>query len=247
MGGDGSGMATSIINGGGKDLTRTVGQIKAGTTETGDQTSSSGFAAEQAEAQKLEELKQNIEALIDGSELMKQFENQILLDITTEGLRIQIVDEQNRPMFDTGSAVLKPHMKSILINLTSTLNQVPNKLTLSGHTDATNYASGYKGYSNWELSTDRANACRREMVSHDLNDGKILRVVGLSSSISFNEVDAFAAVNRRISIVVMNKKTEDAVRNLSKNKTNDEKVVVDLPPIPKIGNLPVEAQSQLNN
>ena len=110
-----------------------------------------------------------------------------MLDITPEGLRIQIVDERNRPMFDSGSAVLKGYMKDILRNLTKLLNQVPNKLTLSGHTDATPYAMGNRGYSNWELSADRANASRREMYTAGMPDQKILRVVGLASSVSLDE------------------------------------------------------------
>jgi chemotaxis protein MotB len=134
VGGPGSGTATNIIDAGGTDLSRSVGQIKSGSSDkaTNSSATSSSEAAERAESQRLLELKGEIEGLIDASDLMKQFKNQIMLDITPEGLRIQIVDERNRPMFDSGSAVVKDYMKDILRSLTKLLNQVPNKLTLSG-------------------------------------------------------------------------------------------------------------------
>jgi chemotaxis protein MotB len=81
---------------------------------------------------------------------------------------------------------------------------------LSGHTDATPYFDGEKGYSNWELSADRANASRRELVAGGMDETKMLRVVGLSSSVLFDKKDPYNPINRRISIIVMNKKAEEA-------------------------------------
>ncbi|HEX4843942.1 MAG TPA: flagellar motor protein MotB [Limnobacter sp.] len=243
MGGDGSGTATSVIDAGGTDLARQVGQIKSGSNSdrnTNYNTSNKTAAFEQAEASRLLELKGEIEGLIDASDLMKQFKNQILLDITPEGLRIQIVDERSRPMFDSGSAVLKDYMRDILRTITKVLLEVPNKLTLSGHTDATPYSSGVKGYSNWELSADRANASRREMTAAGMPDAKMLRVVGLASSVSLDEKDPYAAVNRRIAIVVMNKRAEDAVRALANQDDGLDTNMVDLPPIPSIEGLPLK-------
>ncbi|HEX4917764.1 MAG TPA: flagellar motor protein MotB [Limnobacter sp.] len=242
MGGEGSGTATSVIDSGGTDLARQVGQIKAGNNSdrNTNYNTSSNASFEQAEAKRLLELKGQIEGLIDASDLMKQFKNQILLDITPEGLRIQIVDERSRPMFDSGSAVLKDYMRDILRTITKVLLEVPNKLTLSGHTDATPYSSGVKGYSNWELSADRANASRREMTAAGMPDSKMLRVVGLASSVSLDEKDPYAAVNRRIAIVVMNKRAEDAVRALANQEDGLDTNMVDLPPIPSIEGLPLK-------
>jgi chemotaxis protein MotB len=240
MGGSGSGSATSLINGGGQDLSRTTGQIKKGGNESSWLESSSAPSV-QAEAARFEQLKGEIESLIDASELMKEFKNQIVLDLTPEGLRIQIVDVRNRPMFDAGSAVLKDYMKDILKALTKVLNKTPNKLTLSGHTDATPYALGNVGYGNWELSSDRANASRREMALHGMPDSKVMRVVGLASSLPFDDKDPYAAVNRRIAIVVMNKQTEDAVRALAQKETSgggEQKV--ELPALPKFDTKPVQ-------
>lgn len=249
MGGSGSGTATSVIAAGGTDLTRSVGQIQRGGNRSNSSYASDkslNEAAERLDAKRLAELKGEIEQLIDRSALMMQFKSQIRLDITQEGLRIQIVDEKNRPMFDSGSAELKDYMKDILKNLTKTLLEVDNKLTLSGHTDATPYASGAFGYSNWELSADRANATRRQMMVYGMSEDKILRVVGLASSVPMTDDDPFAAVNRRIAIVVMNKKTEAAVRSSATaiSPVNEPKIpAVQLPQLPEIKGAQINGSS----
>jgi chemotaxis protein MotB len=165
---------------------------------------------ERAEAERLKALKGQIEGAIEGNASLKPYRNQLLLDITSEGLRIQIVDEQNRPMFASAKAELQPYTKEILHEIGRTLNEVPNKISLSGHTDATPYSSGEKGYSNWELSADRANASRRELIAGGMDENKIMRVVGLSSVVPIDKADPFNPVNRRISIIVMNKKAEES-------------------------------------
>jgi chemotaxis protein MotB len=133
------------------------------------------------------------------------------LDITSEGLRIIIVDEQNRPMFNSAKAELQPYAKQILQEIGQMLNGVPNRISLSGHTDATPYSTGERAYSNWELSADRANASRRELVAGGMDELKLLRVVGLSSATLFDKENPFNPINRRISIIVMNKQAEENV------------------------------------
>lgn len=161
-----------------------------------------------AERAKLLELKQNLERAINASLNLRQFKDQLLIDITTHGLRLQIIDKKNRPMFDLGSANLKPYTVDILRRIGGVLNSVPNKVSMTGHTDATPYQGGVGNYSNWELSLDRANAARRELVAGGLYEEKFLRVVGLASSALFDAGDPFSPSNRRISIIVMNAKTE---------------------------------------
>ena len=170
-------------------------------------------AAEAEEAKRLLEKKQ-LDALMDDlkeaiarSQALEPFKDQLLLDITPEGLRIQIVDAQNRPMFDLGSARLKPYTNDILKEVTSYLRTVPNRLSVTGHTDTTPYA-GITGYTNWDLSTDRANAARRAMEAAGLETERIARVVGLASSVLFDKENPRGAVNRRISIVVMTREAE---------------------------------------
>jgi len=131
--------------------------------------------------------------------------------MTPDGLRIQIVDEQNRPMFDSGSAVVKPYMRELLREIGAVLADVPNHLTLEGHTDAQAFAGDRDGmgYGNWELSSDRANASRRELIAGSLPADRILRVQGLASSVLFVRDDPLSPSNRRISIIVMNRDAED--------------------------------------
>jgi chemotaxis protein MotB len=213
-GGSGSGDSSSVLPGGGRDLTRQDGQLKKGENDIVKKSQNLRAAQaelEKQEAARLKELKKRIETAIDNSPTLRQYKNQLLLDITTEGLRIQIVDEKNRPMFALARAELQPYTKDILREIGKTLNDVPNKISLSGHTDATPYASGEKAYSNWELSADRANASRRELIAGGMDESKMLRVVGLSSAVLLDKEDPFNPINRRISIIVMNKKAEDAV------------------------------------
>ncbi|HQS57048.1 MAG: flagellar motor protein MotB [Gallionellales bacterium 35-53-114] len=219
FGGSGSGDSSSIIKGGGKDLSRSEGQVKDGEVPSDKSIINLKAASEELirleklkEIEKLKELKKNIEQAIASNIKLKQFQNQILLDITTEGLRIQIVDEKNRPMFRIGRAELEPYTKEILHEIGKTLNQMPNKVSLSGHTDATPYSSDRKGFSNWDLSADRANASRRELIVGGMDENKVVRVVGLSSAVLFDKENPFNPVNRRISIIVMNKKAEEAAQ-----------------------------------
>ena len=213
-GGSGSGDSSSVIKGGGKDLTRQEGQVQNASAKLRKKTfdlKGAEASLRQQEKLRLEALKAQIQAAIDANPMLKQFKKQLLLDITTEGLRIQIVDEQNRPMFATASADLEPYTKDILRAIGQMLNTVPNRISLTGHTDAAPYANGGTAYSNWELSCDRANASRRELVAGGMNEDKVLRVVGMASSIPLDKENPMAPINRRISIIVLNKKTEDDI------------------------------------
>ena len=219
MGGSGSGDSSSIIKGGGQDLTRTEGQVKKGDIPAEKKIINLKAAKQEflrLEAKKeidaLRQLKKNIEAAIENNKKLEKFKNQILLDLTTEGLRIQIVDEKNRPMFQSGSAQLEDYTRDILREIGQTLNDMPNKVSLSGHTDAQPFGTRGGRYSNWELSADRANASRRELIAGGLADDKIVRVVGLSSAVLFDKAEPLNPINRRISIIVMNKKAEEAAQ-----------------------------------
>ena len=226
-GGSGSGDATSILKGGGKDLTSSSGQVKGGDVAAKSKAPSMKDARadelkrefERREKAMFSALKKEIEQLIDGNATLRQFKNQMLIDVTPEGLRIQIIDEKNRPMFDTSSAELKPYSKVILREIGKALNAVPNKVSFSGHTDAAQFAGGEKGFSNWELSANRANSARREMIAGGMDENKVLRVVGLSSTVLFDKNDPLSASNRRINIVVLNKRTEEAMLQEDGNVT----------------------------
>jgi chemotaxis protein MotB len=213
MGGSSIGESNSLVKGGGTDLTRQHGQVKNGEIITNDKANKQAIKVikERIELEKLEGLKKKIEKAIQANPQLQRFANQLLLDITTDGLRIQIVDEQNRPMFALGSAELQPYTRTILREIGNMLNEVTNKISLSGHTDAKPFPAGDKGYSNWELSADRANASRRELIVGGMDANKMLQVVGLSSAVLFDKQDPLNPINRRISIVVMNEKAEKAI------------------------------------
>jgi chemotaxis protein MotB len=166
-------------------------------------------ARTRAEKRQLQNLKEQIDAAIAVIPALAGFKDLIKTELTTDGLRLQILDDKNRPSFDLGSGEMKPHTSAILREMASLLNKVPNRISLSGHTDATPYAGGTGGYSNWELSADRANAARRVLVAGGIEQDKILRVVGLGSAVPFDTENPYNALNRRITIVVMNKKAAD--------------------------------------
>jgi len=212
FGGSGSGDSSHVVKGGGQDLTRTTGQVKRGDVDAKrDTVNLQALKQEQvrAEIARLEDLKKKVEQKIAESSKLAPLASQLRLDMTRDGLRIQIADEYSRPMFASGSAVVQPYMRELLREIGQVLGVVPNHLTLEGHTDAQPFSAGERGYSNWELSADRANASRRELVAGGLPDERVLRVQGLASSTLFDSADPMSATNRRISIIVMNRDAED--------------------------------------
>jgi len=213
QGGSGAGASASVINGGGNDLTQTAGQTKRGDGANAKAKKMSGDQAKVArakkDAQKLGELSAKISAIISNTPKLAEFSKQIKLGMTADGLQIQIVDDQKRPMFDSGGASVKPYMRDILQEIGTALVDIDNKISLDGHTDQTPYGSGARGYSNWELSADRANASRRELVAAGMPDEKIARVMGLASSVLLDAGNPRSPANRRISITVMTREAEE--------------------------------------
>lgn len=165
-----------------------------------------------AERRKLKDLQELLEEAIGRSETLAKFKDQLKIDITMEGLRIQIVDQQNRPMFDLGASKMKDYSAQILRELAPLINGVPNRISISGHTDETTFRAGDAGYTNWELSSDRANAARRMLIGGGLDPTKVAKVVGLGATVPFDTNDPRSPTNRRISIVVMNKLAEEQAR-----------------------------------
>jgi chemotaxis protein MotB len=218
MGGDGSGNSNSILPGGGRDLSKSAGQVDGGDAQRAAKMMGAQMARAEAARKdelRIEALQRKIESVIANTPQLAEFGSQIRLERTPDGLHIQIVDDQNRPMFDTGSALVKPYMRDILRAIGGALGDVENRIALAGHTDATPYGSGQRGYSNWELSSDRANASRRELVTGGLPDDKLLRVEGLASSRLMDPEHPTSPVNRRISLLVLTREAEERMRPLS--------------------------------
>ncbi len=215
--GSGAGDAAHVIKGGGQDLSRSTGQVKRGDMEAPkDTVNLHQLKAEQirAEVARLENLQRKVEEALAANPELKALAAQIRMEMTADGLRIQILDEDGRPMFASGSAAVQPYMRRLLKAMGEILATVPNRLTLEGHTDAQPFAGGERangGYGNWELSADRANASRRELLAGGLPEDQVLRVQGLAASHPFDRRDPLSPANRRISIVVMTREAEDRV------------------------------------
>ncbi|PRE86839.1 flagellar motor protein MotB [Burkholderia multivorans] len=221
--GDRSSQDSSIINGGGRDLSsvdagtlrRTDGttQLAERVAKPADDTAQARMqgALERREQVRLHDLQIKLMAAIEANPTLRQFKQQIRIDSTLMGLRIEIVDTQKRPMFALSSDQVEPYMRDILREIGKTLNDVPNRIIVQGHTDAVPYAGGEGGYSNWELSADRANASRRELIAGGMDEAKVLRVLGLASTQNLNKADPLDPENRRISVIVLNRKSEEAL------------------------------------
>ena len=212
-GGDGAGNSSSVIPGGGNDLTKVHGQVRRSDNETEKERRMSidTARAERArqDAARIKALQSKIDAMITENPRLNEYKSQIRIDVTPDGLQIQIVDNQNRPMFDSGSALVKPYMRDILREIGAALGGVENRISLAGHTDSAPYGNSDRGYSNWELSADRANASRRELVSAGMPDAKLGRVVGLAASDLLEPDNPRAPANRRITITVLTREAEE--------------------------------------
>jgi chemotaxis protein MotB len=209
------GASTSMIKlGGGMELHREAAAPVAAApptpgTQTQTRADDDGAQDEKLDNERLAGLLEELHKAIDERESLAKFKDQILLDVTPEGVRIQIVDHERRSMFPLGSARLEDFSSDILKELAHIVSGVPNRISISGHTDKRPYVA--VNYTNWELSADRANAARRALLNGGLAPEKIGRVVGLASSVLLDPSAPESPVNRRISIVVMNKRTEAAI------------------------------------
>lgn len=217
MGGDGSGGSTSILPGGGPRLDRSAGQVGPA-TKSEKSTAQASDARE--EARRLQNLKNKITALLTNRPGLSEHIGQIRMENTADGLRIQIVDDQKRPMFDIGKSEVKPYMREILREIGSAIRDVDNPISLTGHTDSTPYGQGERGYSNWELSSDRANASRRELVAGGMPEGKITRVSGMASTDLLETSDPTNPINRRIAIVVMTREAATRLLGVGSRSTH---------------------------
>jgi len=213
VGGDGAGNSSSVIPGGGNDLSKVHGQVRRSDSDKDKQRrmTPEQMRAEMArqDAARIKALQSKIDSIITANQILNEYRSQIRMDLTPDGLQIQIVDDQNRPMFDSGSALVKPYMRDILRGIGASLAGVENRISLAGHTDAVPYSNSDRGYSNWELSGDRANASRRELVAAGMPDAKLARVVGLAASDLLDQENPRAPSNRRITITVLTREAEE--------------------------------------
>ena len=222
MGGPGSGSSNSILPGGGSNLNKTVGEPQRGQKKQVIARSEAPVSAsERVDRHNLERLEKTLNAQIASNPALETFRRQLLIDITPEGLRIQVVDSAKRPMFSNGSTTLEPYAQAIFRAIAPTLNALPNQISITGHTDALRYLNDGKGYSNYNLSAGRANAVRQVLVRSGLGESKILRVVGMGSSVLFVPKKPDSPLNRRVSIVVL---SQEAAARIIHNQQAENSV-----------------------
>lgn len=204
-GGDRSG-STSAIPGGGPDPTHSDGERAR--IDLMQVTRPS-----QQERRFFMDVQERIERAIELDPELRELRSQLRFDLTREGLRIQVLDTEQRPMFELGSDQVAPYMRNLLRTIAPLLNELPNDLSIGGHTDNVSYAGGYRGYSNWELSNDRANASRRELVAGGLDPDQLLRVSGYADRVLLPDTDPDDPINRRIEMVILLPEIAEAIRN----------------------------------
>ncbi len=159
------------------------------------------------EDQRLREAADQVRQAIQDRIDLKSVAENVKLEITPEGLRIQLVDQDQKSMFPLGSSNMQDSARKLMEEVAKIIAPLPNKITISGHTDATPFRAGVGGYSNWELSADRANASRRVLVANGVSDSRLALVVGKADKDPLLPNDPSASQNRRISVVVLREPT----------------------------------------
>ena len=162
----------------------------------------------------LERLRGSVESEINLNQQFEWFRDSVSFEVTDEGLLVQIIDREGRPLFDSGQSRLRPYAMEILWAMGRIFGNVPNKVSVFGHTDSANFSSE-DTYSNWELSSDRANAARRALVDGGLYPDQIAQIIGMADSVPLNAEDPLSVSNRRIVILVLNSVAQSRVDALS--------------------------------
>ncbi|MCA2024391.1 flagellar motor protein MotB [Enterobacter sp. K16B] len=217
--GDKTSLSDSVIPGGGDDIIKRQGEVFKGQLNQIDK---------HKRVESLKQAKEKLQKMIETDPRLNNFKSNILLNLTNDGLLIQITDSQDRPMFRVGSELPESYMNGILQALVPLLQELPNTLSLTGHTDSLPYAGGEGGYSNWELSAGRANAARRVLVRAGLSDERFLRVIGTASRMPLENTPPESAVNRRISILVLSRSKEQEIRLEDTQAQRAESVLSDI-------------------
>ena len=209
-GGQGSGDATRIIKGGGDNISKTVGEESRADADTEQRRISDSSVTDvensRKDKTKNEQIKEDIQKKIDSDPELKNAKGQVFMDVAADGLRIQVVDEKGKPLFSSGGTNPSPTARRLLRIIGQSLKDVPSPIRIEGHTDAAKYGNGEAGYTNWELSTERANVARRELIAGGLESSSVVQVMGFANTIPLNPEDLTDPLNRRISIMVLNKK-----------------------------------------
>ena len=238
-GGQGSGDATRIIRGGGDNITKTVGEESRADADTEQRRISDSSVTDVENARKdktkNEQVKEDIQKKIEADAELKNAKGQVFMDINSEGLRIQVVDEKGKPLFSSGGTVPSVSARRLLRIIGKSIQMAPGPVRIEGHSDGAKFGNGETGYTNWELSTDRANVARRELIAGGLDPALIVQVIGFANTVPLNPEDLNDPLNRRISITMLNKKPKQeekksVVRPIEKVPDTIEKGAQEIPP-----------------
>ncbi|QKM64321.1 motility protein MotB [Polynucleobacter tropicus] len=238
-GGQGSGDATRIIKGGGDNISRTVGEESRADADTEQRRISDSSVTDVENARKdktkNEQVKEDIQKKIEADAELKNAKGQVFMDINAEGLRIQVVDEKGKPLFSSGGTVPSVSARRLLRIIGKSIQMSPGPVRIEGHSDGAKFGNGETGYTNWELSTDRANVARRELIAGGLDPALIVQVIGFANTVPLNPEDLNDPLNRRISITLLNKKPKQeekksVVRPIEKVPETIEKGAQEIPP-----------------
>ena len=186
------------------------------------------------EIELLQSLRGQIESVIAGNQSFAWFSESVAIELTENGLAIQITDRENRPIFDLGSAQMRPYALEVMWAMAAVLNEIPNKISIYGHTDSVPYGNNGGAYTNWELSSDRANSARRALAEGGLPYEQFAQIIGMGSSAPFIENDPANQANRRIVIMVLNERAERLMMESSQNAVAPPDGVMPTEPPPEI-------------
>ncbi len=193
-----------------------AGGLAEGALEQHDETEIEEILAKR-EAEQFAQAEQALREAVENVPELENLVNNLLIDQTAEGMRIQIVDAEANSMFPLGSAQMFEHTRKLLALVVDAVKQLPQQIAVKGHTDAAPYIND-RGYSNWELSTDRANSSRRALIKAGLPTDRIASVVGLADTEHLDEDDPLSPRNRRISIILLRENPVSPRANLATKK-----------------------------
>ena len=247
-GGQGSGDTTRIVKSGGGSITLTTGQEAKADADTDERRVSNSKATEVENARRdntsltssvteggpggtnngqskaaEEALKEKVDSDIKNDPELGKLKGQVFMDITAEGLRIQVVDDKSRPIFASGGTMPTDSGRRLLRIIGKALSSSPSPIRIEGHTDGAKYSKGgVAGYSNWDLSSERANSARKEMIQGGLKEEKISQVIGFADKYPINPQDLSDPLNRRISITVLKQKPQLTPSNINTKSRNEQ-------------------------
>ena len=206
-------------------------------------------ALRKRENERFKKAKETLEKAVKENPALRQLAKNLKVDMTPEGLRIQILDQDNRPMFPSGGSDMYPYTRDLFKQVADVVKTMPNEISVRGHTDSHQYSPGAK-YTNWELSSDRANASRRVLLENEIQSARIANVMGKADREPVNEKNPLAAENRRITILLMPQDVETAIRSGELNDLlpeDQQQHPEQMPEQEQEDELPVEDESPFDN